>query len=60
MNIFSVIFSTVFVILGAFVWIVAMLIIITGAIGVLRVVVRQVFEVDIIEWLRRDREEKQS
>ena len=60
MNIFSVIFSTVFVILGAFVWIVAMLIIITGAIGVLRVVVRQVFEVDIIEWLRKDREEKQS
>ena len=53
MNIFSTVFSTLFMVLGAFTWIIAMLIIIAGAIGVLRVVVKQVFEVDLIEWYRK-------
>lgn len=50
MNIFSVIFSTCFLILGALIWVVALAIILVGAIGILRITVKQVFEVDVIEW----------
>ena len=50
MNIFSIIFSTCFVFLGAFILLVALLIVLVGAIGVLRIIVQQVFNIDLIEW----------
>ena len=50
MKIFSAIFSICFLILGGILWIVALAIIVVGALGILRVTIRQVFEVDVIEW----------
>lgn len=48
MNIFNVLISTIFIILGVVAWIIAMLIIIVGAFGVLRVAIKEVFELDIL------------
>lgn len=48
MNIFNAFISTLFIFLGVIVWIIAMLIIIVGSFGVLRVTVREVFELDIL------------
>lgn len=53
MNIFSAVFSTCFMILGCLVWIVALLIILTGALGVLRVTFNEVFKVDVIDWVSK-------
>lgn len=36
--------------LGAIIWLVGMMIVIVGSIGVLRVAVKWAFEVDVIEW----------
>lgn len=55
MNIFSTVFSTLFMVLGAFIWIVAMLIVLIGAIGLLKVTVREVFHADLLEWYRARR-----
>ena len=50
MNLFSAIFSVCFLILGSMVWMVGLMIVIVGAIGVLRIAVKWALEVDIIEW----------
>ena len=55
MNIFAAIMSTLFMILGVVIWLLAMLIIIVGALGVLRVTVKEVFEIDIIKGIRNNR-----
>ena len=47
------IFNTCFLILGCFIWIVAMLIILVGFIGVLNIMLNEVFEIDLIAMLRR-------
>lgn len=47
------IFSTCFVILGCLVWIVALLIILVGAIGILNVTFQEVFKINLIERLKR-------
>lgn len=50
MQTFSVVFTTCFMFLGAIIWLVGMMIVIVGSIGVLRVAVKWAFEVDVIEW----------
>lgn len=47
------IFNTCFLILGCLVWIVAMLIILVGAIGVLNIMCKEVLKVDLIDLIRR-------
>ena len=58
MNIFSTIFSICFIILGALVWMVAMSIVIAGAIGLFRIALKWAIDVDIVEWYARKKEEK--
>lgn len=58
MNIFTAITSTLFMILGVVIWLLAMLIIIVGALGVLRVTVKEVFEIDIIKGIRNNKLQK--
>lgn len=58
MNIFAAIMSTLFMILGVVIWLLAMLIIIVGALGVLRVTVKEVFEIDIIKGIRNNKLQK--
>ena len=50
MNILSTLFTTLFLILGAFIWIVAMMILLVGSLGILRVVIRETFDKDIKDW----------
>ena len=50
MDIFVTIFSTLFLILGALIWVMAMLIILIGSIGLLRITVKEVFKTDVIKW----------
>lgn len=45
-------------ILGVVIWLLAMLIIIVGALGVLRVTVKEVFEIDIIKGIRNNKLQK--
>ena len=58
MKIFSAIFSICFLILGGILWIVALAIIVVGALGILRVTIRQVFEVDVIKWYAEYKERR--
>lgn len=57
MDKFTSVFSTCFLILGSLIWVVAILIILVGAIGVLNVAVNEVFKVDLIK-LYLDRKNK--
>lgn len=52
------IFNTCFLILGCLIWIVAMLIILVGFIGVLDITIREVFGYDIVKEIRRKYESK--
>ena len=52
------VFNTCFLILGCLIWIVAMLIILVGFIGVLDITVREVFGYDIVKEIRRKHESK--
>jgi len=52
-NVFGAIFGVCFLILGALIWIVALLIVLVGAIGILRIVVDNVFETNSIEIAKR-------
>lgn len=55
MNIFSQIFSVCFLILGAMVWAIAMLTVIIGSIGLLRIAISWSFDVDIVKkWGERN------
>ena len=47
------IFNTCFLFLGCLMWIVAMLIILVGFIGVLNIMLKEVFKIDLIAMLRR-------
>lgn len=58
MNIFSKIFSICFIILGALVWMVAMSIVIAGAVGLFRIALKWAIDLDIVEWYARKKEEK--
>lgn len=58
MQIFSTIFSICFLILGALVWMVAMSIVIAGAIGLFRIALKWAIEVDIVEWYKARKEKK--
>ena len=58
MNIFSTIISICFIILGALVWMVAMSIVIAGAVGLFRIALKWAIDVDIVEWYARKKEEK--
>lgn len=57
MNIFSQIFSTCFLFLGALIWVLALLIVLIGTVGILRVVTKEVFEVDLIKNFRGGKNE---
>ena len=52
------IFNTCFLILGCLIWIIAMLIILVGFIGVLDITIREVFGYDIVKEIRRKYESK--
>lgn len=52
------VFNTCFLILGCLIWIVAMLIILVGFIGVLDITIREVFGYDIVKEIRRKYESK--
>ena len=52
-EVFGTLFGMCFCVLGAFIWIVALIIVLVGAIGVLRVVTDNVFEVNSIELAKR-------
>ena len=57
MEIYSRIFSALFIILGSFIWIVAVLIILVGSLGVLRITVKETFEIDLLEKIfKKDKE----
>lgn len=58
MNLFSAIFSICFLILGGIIWIVAMMIIIVGGIGCLRIAVKWAIELDIVEWYQKGRNDQ--
>lgn len=60
MNIFSQIFSICFLILGGMIWVLGLAIVLVGTVGILRIVVRQVFEVDLIEWYKKVRGKNES
>lgn len=47
------VFNTCFLFLGCLVWIVAMLIILVGFIGVLNIMCKEVLKVDLIDLIRR-------
>ena len=52
-EVFGTLFGICFCILGAFIWIVALAIVLVGAIGILRVVIDNVFECNSIEIAKR-------
>lgn len=58
MQIFSTIFSICFLMLGALVWMVAMSIVIAGAIGLFRIALKWAIDVDIVEWYQTRKEKK--
>lgn len=60
MKIFSAIFSICFLILGGILWMVALSIIVVGSLGILRITIKQVFEVDVIEWYAEYKERRQD
>lgn len=52
-DVFTQLFGVCFLILGSLIWIVALFIVLVGAVGVLRVVIDNVFEVNSIEIARK-------
>jgi len=52
-EVFGTLFGMCFCILGAFIWIVSLMIVLVGAMGVLRVVIDNVFETNSIEIAKR-------
>lgn len=54
MNILSSIFSVCFLLLGGLIWIVAMLIILTGSIGVLIIFLKEYLDIDVIKGVKKN------